>query len=96
MTTPRRAIALCEPNTDIDELVERYHLEVVHNAYISGHSAHAPTIAALHIADHRADVVIAPDLTRAQVRESQRWQAITIAADIVTSDGLVEYAPLAP
>lgn len=97
MTLLRRAILLCETGADdlsVSRLAEKHHLSVVYTVHVTPTSPHAPMIALQHIADHGADVVIIPQLTRAEV-QGKLWTVVTIAADIVTFDGLVQYAPLA-
>lgn len=98
MTPRRRAVALCRSGTsggEVQRFVDRYGLELVYTVITDSDSAKLTTmIAAQHLFDYGAEVLVVPFMTRAQVEAEERWKVLTVAADIVTGDGLVGYAPL--
>lgn len=96
--TRRRAVALCRPSTlarDIQYLVDHHWLELVYTV-ITDCSAPklAVMIAAQHLFEHGAEVLVVPYMTCAGVAVDERWSALTVVADIVTCDGIVDHAPL--
>lgn len=89
----KRAIVLRRSDADpdyIDLLTETHELEVVFTAITDVESPKlSALIAAQHVADHRAEVVVVPHLTGDTVRGDADWQAIVTLSDVVTSDDVV-------
>jgi sugar/nucleoside kinase (ribokinase family) len=100
MTERRRTIALCRPDTpgrEIQHLAARYSLEVVYTVFTDTESSKLTAmIAVQHLIEHDAEVLVIPHLSAARISHDQHWRAVLAAADIITSDGLVEYPPPRP
>lgn len=73
--------------------MRRHGLEVVHSVYVRVESVHAVRIAVHHALEHDADLIVVPELTARQVRESRPWWAVTGLVGLVTATGVVECKP---
>lgn len=93
----RRAVALCRPGTsgrETQRLIDLYSLVLVYTVVTDCASTKLTTmIAGQHLFEYAAEALVLPHMTRAQIDADDRWRVLTITADIVTGDGLVEYAP---
>lgn len=94
----RRAVALCRPGTPgrhTQRLIDLYNLVLVYTVVTDCASTKLTTmLAGQHLFEYGAEALVLPHMTRAQVEQEERWRALAVVADIVTGDGLVEYAPL--
>lgn len=94
MTELRRAVVLCRPDTasrEIHRLATRYALEVVYTVFTDTESPKlAVMIAAQHIIEHNADVLVVPHLTT-MVASDPEWRPVIALAEVIAANGRVDW-----
>lgn len=94
----RRALVLRRfdaESDDIERLVRRYRLDVVFTVVVDTTSELAVIIAVQHLLEHDAEVVVVPHLGVA-ARVGAHWHAVTLFADLITADALIERGAFDP